>query len=136
MGVKNVMALVLLQKPANYKSVQVQIRNYRLSSFVIYLKSNLKSSVANIFSVAGSSFKLGEKGKKVCPVGYEKISDREECREACNTLQIPPSNSFQNGKPCIKTGNIKCKQGNSIGSKAFIICEKIGKFLNIADVSK
>ena len=88
----------------------------------------------NLFCfVTGNSFDLGEKGKKRCYAGYEEISDTEECKKACNTLQIPPSKSFQNGKPCIKGGNNKCKQGNSIGSKAYMVCKKIGKMLSLAN---
>ena len=80
------------------------------------------------FSIGGSGYELGEKGKKRCNIGYEEISDTEECRDACNALQIPHSNSFPNGKPCIKMGNGKCKQANSLGGKAFMICKKMGKF--------
>ena len=88
------------------------------------------------FFIAGSNFDLGEKGKKRCHVGYEEISDTEECKKACNTLQIQPSKSFQNGKPCIKGGNNKCKQGNSIGGKAFMVCKKIGKMLSLLNILK
>ena len=75
-------------------------------------------------------------GKKRCNAGYEEISDTEECKKACTTLNIPTSKSFQNGKPCIKGGNNKCKQGNSIGSKAYMVCKKIGKMLSLANASK
>ena len=88
------------------------------------------------FFIAGNNFDLGEKGKKRCHVGYEEIYDTEECKRACNTLQIPLSKSFQNGKPCIKGGNNKCKQGNSIGAKAFMICQTIGKILSLAHLLK
>ena len=88
--------------------------------------------LSNLFYfVTETSFDLGEKGKKRCNAGYEEISDTEECKAACNTLRIQPSKSFQNGKPCIKMGNNKCKQGNSLGSSAFMICKKIGKRLSL-----
>ena len=93
--------------------------------------------LSNLFYfVTETSFDLGEKGKKQCNVGYEEISDTEECKKACNTLQISPSKSFQNGKPCIKGGNSKCKQANTVGPKAFMVCKKIGKLLSLAHLSK
>ena len=77
---------------------------------------------------AGERFVFGEKGKKICPDGYEMIFDKEECKEACTGLEVHLSNSnlFKDDKPCIKGGNEKCRQNNNFGSNAFVVCQKIG----------
>ena len=66
------------------------------------------------------------KGLKICPAGSE-VTDINECKDACISLGIRLSNIFKNGKPCFQAGNGACKQTGSVGSKALLVCKKLGK---------
>ena len=76
----------------------------------------------------GVKFYLQEKGIKSCPAGSE-LTDTNKCKEACRSLNISLSNSFKDGKQCLKGGNGVCKQSGSVGSKASLVCQKIGTII-------
>ena len=62
--------------------------------------------------------------------GGSKIINVEECKSACNELEITLSNKrFKNGKPCFRGGNGKCSQNGMNGKQAVLICTNTGIFL-------
>ena len=63
--------------------------------------------------------------------GGSKILSVEECKSACNELEIPLSSKpFKNGKPCFRGGNGKCFQNGRRGKQAKLICTNKGIFLD------
>lgn len=76
----------------------------------------------------GIKFYLQEKGIKSCPAGSE-LTDKNKCKEACRSLNISLSNSFNDGKQCLKGGNGNCKQSGNVGSKASLVCQKLGTIM-------
>ena len=56
--------------------------------------------------------------------------DTEECKTACNELQITLSSAaFKDGKPCYKGGNGKCSQNGRNGNRATMVCTYKGNLL-------
>ena len=76
----------------------------------------------------GISFYLQGQGIKQCPDASE-VRDANECKEACRGLGIRLSNMFKNGKTCFKAGNGACRQSGTIGAKASLICQHLGKII-------
>ena len=63
--------------------------------------------------------------------GGSKITGIEECKAACNDLDIELTNekNFKDGKLCFKGGNRKCSQNGRNGKNAFLVCTDKGNLL-------
>ena len=54
----------------------------------------------------------------------------EECKHACNELEIAlSSNPFKDGKSCYRGGNGQCSQNGRNGRQASLVCSSKGKML-------
>ena len=74
----------------------------------------------------GSSYFKGEKGNKNCEdQGGSNIIKEDECKVACNELEIG-IDKLKNNAVCYVAGNNKCRQTGRAGSKASMICKKTG----------
>ena len=78
---------------------------------------------------------MNDQPKNGCAPG-SGVSDKHECKEACENLGITvPNGNWQNdGKPCLAISKKTCKQSNSIGNKAYRICKQEGKIICLAVV--
>ena len=64
--------------------------------------------------------------------GGSKIRDAEDCKSACNELDITLSSStFKDGKPCYKGGNGQCSQNGRNGQLAIFVCTYEGNLLHV-----
>ena len=63
--------------------------------------------------------------------GGSKITGIEECKSACNELDIEltAAKNFKDGKLCFKGGNRKCSQNGRNGKNAFLVCTDKGNLL-------
>ena len=85
---------------------------------------NLKS-VSSFILDAWYPF-LGEiRGKDCEEQGMLNIIDEDECKAACEELEIPIK-TLKDGRICYRAGNGKCRQQNSSGAKWRRICKKEG----------
>ena len=71
------------------------------------------------------SYYLLDAGVRQCPEG-SAVLDKTECEEACETLNIPISGRFKNGKPCYRAGSGVCKQNGGFTRRSSRICKKEG----------
>ena len=80
--------------------------------------------------LARLSYYVNDVPKNGCAPGLG-VSDKDECKEACENLGITvPNENWQNdGKPCLAISKKTCKQSNSIGNKAYRICKQEGKLI-------
>jgi len=71
------------------------------------------------------SYYVNDQPKNGCAPGLG-VSDKDECKEACENLAITvPNGNWQNdGKPCLAISKSTCKQSNSLGNKAYRICKQ------------
>ena len=78
----------------------------------------------------GEGFYVHDQPKIECPPGSH-ISDKDECREACEYLgiRIPNGNWQKDDTPCLAISQKTCKQSKSIGNKAFRICKRSGTII-------
>ena len=78
---------------------------------------------------------MNDEPKKGCPPGLD-VSDKDECKEACENLgiRVPNGNWQKDGKPCLAISKKTCKQSKSIGNKAYRICKEEGKMISLAVV--
>ena len=81
------------------------------------------------------SYYVNDQPKNGCAPGLG-VSDKDECKEACENLGITvPNGNWQNdGKPCLAISKKTCKQSNSIGNKAYRICKQEGNIICLAVV--
>ena len=68
------------------------------------------------------------RGLKTCS-NASLIMDKTECASACNELGATLTNNLQNGKPCYRAGNGKCRQNGGHGLGASLICKSKGNRL-------
>ena len=81
----------------------------------------------NWFVSEASRYEVGEKGFKDCEdQGMLNIMNEDECKDACEELNIPVDR-LKNNAICFKAGNKKCRQQDAKGgAKTSRICKKEG----------
>ena len=68
---------------------------------------------------------MEQRGERDCSDGT-MIRDKTECEAACDAVGVPGASKLQNGKPCFKNRQGKCRQNNQIGGTASLICKNRG----------
>ena len=67
----------------------------------------------------------GQRRRRDCSDG-SMITDKTECESACKSVGATAHNKLQNGKPCYRNGQGKCRQNNLFGGGASLICKNGG----------